>query len=90
MKIYRIYNGKLESIEVETETALMYYVKRSNSMGYRERVRKNSAHLTPKDAVREYKNELHERIAFHINRLESANNEMEIALKLESDLEVTK
>ena len=86
MKIYKVYDGKLASIEVEKETAMFYFVDSPRCFGYGSRVRKEWACLTPKEAIQEHINRLKERIGMHTDRLEDANNDMVVALKLESEL----
>jgi len=57
MKIYKIQNGKVVSVEVEKETEKFYWVERSSIFGYCRNITKEHACVSPQEAIlEEYNN----------------------------------
>jgi len=85
MKIFKVYKGKVVSVEVEKETVKLYWINSSPAFGYSKTVTKEYACVTPEEAILEAFNETTNKIKFLEKRLVEAQNTLSDVLLLRNE-----
>ena len=79
MKIYKVYNGKVESVEVVKETKEFYWFEgRPLAFDCSVRIEKEKAHTTSKEAIRAAIDSFLKHRESLEKKIESINKELEV------------
>lgn len=85
MKLYRVYEGEVVSVEVLRDTPMWYWIKGCAAFGYCQNFEKESVCTTPQEAVQEELNKAREMLGACKDRMQCAKDRFVKAHRLESE-----